>query len=324
MQPTTPETSWWAALSQRLAGAAVAAGATSPGRSRRYWSAGQVAHDPTTSTTPFYAGSITKQLIAVLVARAVLDGHVDTRASIRTYLPGLPAWTVPVQVHHLLHHTAGLPQPRQLAVVLGGTSDAAGWSQLDNAAVLAALHQVAPSPAPPGHRFSYDNTGYVLLAELLAAVHGRSVVDLVSSDVLSPLGLDDSHVGGAPPVTLPEQADPPGTIGDGGLWTCAADLVTWLEALNQDRLGPDVTALVQSPGHLDDGTVLDYAWGTALRPGPTATLLLHGGEWPGWCAMTVRCPTTGTAVALLAATEDMATVHTAALELHQLLEPPAA
>lgn len=315
------ESSWWAELSGRFAGTAVAAGASSPGHSRRHWSVGQLSQDLVTPSTTFYAASITKQLIAVLVARAVLDRHIDTRASIRTYLPGLPAWTVPVQVHHLLHHTAALPQPRQLAVALGHTDDAAGWSQLNNEAVLVALHQVPPSPLPPGHLFSYDNTGYILLAELLSAVYGRGVADLARSEVLTPLGLEGSRLGGAAPVTLPDQADPPGTIGDGGLWTCLADLMTWLEAMNEDRFGTDLTALVQSPGRLDDGTVVDYAWGIGPRPGPAGTLYVHGGEWSGWCAMTVRCPSKGTAVALLAATEDMSTVSTAAVKLHQLLVP---
>ena len=118
---------------------------------------------------------------------------------------------------------------------------------------------------------------------------------------------------------LPGHAAPPATIGDGGLWTCTADLLTWLEAINQDRLGATLTSLVQSPGQLEDGTALDYAWGIGPRPGPAGSSYVHGGEWPGWCAMTVRCPATGTAVAILAATEDMSTVSAAALRLHEQL-----
>lgn len=310
---------WWATLSERLMGTAVAAGASSAGRGRRHWSAGALSEEPVTSSTTFYAGSITKQLIAALVARAVIDGHVDTQASIRTYLPGLPAWTTPIRVHHLVHHTAALPQPRRLAVALGYTDDEAGWSQLDNESVVLALHRVSPSAGPPGQRFSYDNTGYVLLAELLRVVHGRGVADLAKSELFDQLGLAGTRLGGPAPLTLPGHAAPPGTVGDGGLWTCVTDLLTWLEAMNNGRLGADLTALVQSAGKLADGTVLDYAWGIGPRPGRAGTIYLHGGEWPGWCAMTVRCPATASAVAILAATEDMSTVSAAALELHELL-----
>ena len=312
-------TRWWTALRGRLAGTAVAAGASSPGDGRRHWSAGELWHEPVTLSTTFYAASITKQLIAALVARAVLDGHIDTQTSIRTHLPALPAWTTPIRVHHLLHHTAALPQPPRLAAALGYTDDAAGWAQLDNEAVLIALHRMTPPPVPPGQEFSYDNTGYVLLAELLRVVHGRGVADLARFEIFEPLGLTGSRLGGPAPATLHRHAAPPGTIGDGGLWTCLVDLLTWLEAMNEGRLGADLTTLVQSAGQLDDGTVLDYAWGIAPRPGPAGTLYLHGGEWPGWCAVTVRSPATATAVAVLAATEDMTTVGAAALEVHELL-----
>jgi CubicO group peptidase (beta-lactamase class C family) len=264
----------------------------------------------------FYAASVTKQFVAALVARTVLDGRLDPRASIRAHLPELPPWTAPIRVCHLLHHTARLPQPRQLAVALGYPDDTAGESLMDNQAILFALHRVAPPPVPPGQAFSYNNTGYILLAELLQAVHGQAIANLARTEIFEPLGLTGSRLGGPAAVTLPGHAAPPATTSDGGLWTCAADLLIWLEAINEDRLGADLTALVQSPGRLEDGTVLDYAWGIGPRPKPTGTLYLHGGEWPGWCAMTVRCPTTATAVAILAATEDMVAVSGAAQELH--------
>lgn len=322
MAPAPELTRWWAALRERLPGTAVAVAACSPEVGQQHWSAGQLGQQPVTASTSFYAASVTKQLVAALVARAVLDGRVDPLASVTTYLPGLPAWTLPIRVHHLLHHTAALPQPRQLAAALGYPDDAAGWSRLDNEAVLVALHRVAPSPVAPGRVFSYDNTGYILLAELLRAVYAEGLAGLVRSVIFEPLGLAGSRLGGTAPVRLPDCAPPPATIGDGGLWTCSADLLTWLGAVNQDRLGADLTALVQSPGRLDDGTVLDYAWGIGSRPSPAGPVYLHGGGWPGWCAMTVRCPATATAVAVLAATDDLPTISAAALELHGRLAAP--
>jgi len=312
-------TGWWEALRERLPGTAVAAGVTSPRQGVRHWSAGELSQQPATDSTTFYAASVTKQLIAALVARAVLDGHLDRQAGVATLLPELPAWTAPIRVHHLLHHTAALPQPPRLAVALGHPEDPSGWSRMDNEAVLVALHHVAPPTVPPGQEFTYDNTGYILLAELLQAVCDGDVADLAQSKLFGPLGMAGSRLGGPAPVMLPGHTAPPATVGDGGLWTCAPDLLTGLEAINQDRLGADLTRLVQSPGRLEDGTVLDYAWGIGPRPGPAGSIYLHGGEWPGWCAMTVRSPATGTAVVILAATEDMSTASAAALRLHEQL-----
>lgn len=319
MTPNRQLTQWWASLTKRWAGTALAVAGSSPGCGRHCWCAGDLAGQLVTQSTTFYAASVTKQVVAALAARAVLDGRLDTQAGIATFLSGLPAWMTSVRVHHLLHHTAGLPQPRQLAVALGYSDDARGWSQMNNQKVLIALHRVAPSQAVPGRQFSYDNTGYILLAEVLRAVHGQAIAGLAREILFEPLGLVDSRLGGPATVQLPSHVAPPATIGDGGLWTCAADLLTWLEAINEARFGPELSALVQAPGRLDDGAVLDYAWGIGPRSGPVGTMYLHGGQWPGWCAMTVRCPTTASAVVVLAAAEDMAVVSNAALELHERL-----
>ena len=319
MAPAPQLTRWWERFQDRLAGAAVAAGASSPSHGRRHWVGGELADQRVTASTTFYGASVTKQLVATLLARTVLDGRVDTRAGISAYVPNLPVWTGPIRVHHLLHHTAALPQPRQLAVALGYSDDADGWSRLDNKSVLGALHQVSPPLVPPGHVFSYDNTGYILLAELLRSVCRTGPAELVRSQITQPLELMGTRLGGPVAVTRDRCAAPPATIGDGGLWTCLADLMTWLEAINAERFGADLTALVQSPGRLEDGTVLDYAWGVGPRPGPAGMIYLHGGAWPGWCAMTIRCPTTATAVAILAATDDMAIVSGAAAQLHDHL-----
>ena len=85
--PPAPELArWWAALSERLAGTAVAAGASSPVHGRRHWCAGELLQEAVTPSTTFYAASVTKQLIAALVARAVLDGHlgIPRPAPVRT------------------------------------------------------------------------------------------------------------------------------------------------------------------------------------------------------------------------------------------------
>ena len=50
------------------------------------------------------------------------------------------------------------------------------------------------------------------------------------------------------------------------LRTEEVDLVTWLDALNRRLLGAELTALLQTPGRLDDGTLLEYAWGMTVRP----------------------------------------------------------
>ena len=85
-------------------------------------------------------------------------------------------------------------------------------------------------------------------------------------------------------------------MGDGGLWSSAADLLRWNLALDRDALG--VSALVQTPGHLDDGTSLDYAWGVGVREHRGRRVHRHGGRWAGLCGQLVRLDGQGGLVVL--------------------------
>jgi CubicO group peptidase (beta-lactamase class C family) len=218
-----------------------------------------------------------------------------------------------VQVRHLVHHTAGLPTTAQLLSVLDVTSEGA----LDNQLVLRGLSQLPQPRDLPGRVFAYSNIGYVLLAEVLRALTRADPAVLARDALLTPLGLTDSSIGQAVPYSL--RHPPPRTIGDGGLWTTASDLLHWLEALNRALLGDQLTDLLQTPGTLDDGTRLDYAWAMTARPASLGVTYTHGGNWAGWTAKTVRNPTAGTALALLTSLDDAQLVSDVATAMHELL-----
>jgi len=57
-------------------------------------------------------------------------------------------------------------------------------------------------------------------------------------------------------------------------------------ALDRDELG--VSALLQTPGRLDDGTQLDYAWGLGVRTHAGCRIYRHGGRWAGLNAQLIR------------------------------------
>ena len=270
---------------------------------------GILAGQPVGPDTPFYAASVTKQVIAALVGRSALAGQLSVDDPVRRWLPELPRWLAPVRLRHLLHHTADLPevtrpQPRPAA---------------DNREVLDRLVRTHPVPTPsPGVRFRYSNTGYVLLAEVVARVTRQPVGPLAEETLLRPLGLTWTRLGGEP-VRLPGVPDPPGTVGDGGLWTSASDLTRWLVALNHGTPGPALVRLLESPGQLDDGAALDYAWGLRVVPTPRGRRVTHGGSWDTWLAKTVRLPERQVAVAVLSVGSQEDAISDAGLRLATLL-----
>ena len=177
--------------------------------------------------TVFYGASVAKQIIGLLLAQAVVDGKLSADDEIVSLLPSLPLWTRSVQVNHLIHHTSGLPDLAEPGLGIPAS----------NREVVERFQQFSATPYPrPGAAFGYNNAGYVILAEALATVLDRPITD-VTAEVFAQLELADTRLGG-PAVSLPSVADPPGTIGDGGLWTSIADLTNWLRACNRNALGP--------------------------------------------------------------------------------------
>jgi CubicO group peptidase (beta-lactamase class C family) len=150
----------------------------------------------------------------------------------------------------------------------------------------------------PGRQFVYNNAGYVLLAETVSRLFDRPIAQLARKQIFEPLGMTATRLGGEPRRTA-GYPDPPGTIGDGGLWTTAADLTAWLAAMNSRMINPSAVRRVQSVGHLADGTALDYEWGVRVVETPYGRRLTHGGTWANWLAKTVRLPDQGIAVAVL-------------------------
>ncbi len=213
---------------------------------------GSLAGRPVDARSVFYGASVTKQLIGVRLAGAIVDGAATTDDPIRQWLPELPDWLAPVRLRHLIHHTSGLPD----------VTDPALGIPAGNADIIERLRRWPPERLRPGSTYAYNNTGYVLLAEALAQILGRPIVDAVTGDVFAPLALADSRLGGWT-VSIPSEPDPPGTVGDGGLWTSIADLIDWLRACNARVLGTATHELAETTSHLDDGTEVRLRLGGA-------------------------------------------------------------
>jgi hypothetical protein len=108
----------------------------------------------------------------------------------------------------------------------------------------------------------------------------------------------------APPGSVPRTPPRPAPLsqGDDGLWSTVQDLLRWARCLNEDELG--TSQLLQTPGRLDDGTPLDYAWGTGIRAHAGNRLYRHGGGWASLRAMLTRAPELGLSLVIVATADD--------------------
>ena len=271
--------------------------------------------------TVVYTASLSKQVTAACVALLVRQGRLDVAASLARWMPELPAWAGRITVRHLIHHTSGLPD------VLGFHELERRGCDRTTEGVLQSLLEVGHLDSAPGTTFRYCNAGYVCLARVVERVSGRALPAFADDHLFRPLRMLGSRFwsgpGPHPPGAAPTDPQSPAALstGDGGLWSTAADLLRWNEALHRDELG--ISDLLHRPGHLGDGAPLDYAWGIGVRSRGGHLVHRHGGLWAGVSAQLVRTPQTrgGAVVLALDHDEERTTALADALIDQHLLRP---
>jgi CubicO group peptidase (beta-lactamase class C family) len=244
------------------------------------------AGEPLAADTIVYTASLSKQITAVCAALLVHQGRLDTESTLAQWMPELPTWAGKVRLRHLVSHTGGLPE--------GVEFDDLHRAKLDRTTdgVIQALGRVDEPVSAPGTEYRYCNAGYLCLAVVIERAAGRPLIDFAREHVFGALGMANSRYWSGPGSHPPGAAalDPhypaPLSLGDGGVWSTAPELVRWNRAMERDELG--VSAIVQTPGRLDDGTQLDYAWALDVRERAGRRIYRHGGRWAGLSTQLVR------------------------------------
>ncbi|MBW4716400.1 serine hydrolase domain-containing protein [Saccharothrix obliqua] len=138
---------------------------------------------PVTSDAMFQIGSITKVWTATLVMRLVHEGAVELDRPVVEYLGGFrladEVATRTVTVRHLLTHTGGFEGDIWTDT---GSNDDAVRKYVE---ALAGAAQFSP----PGERFSYCNSGYVVLGRLVEVLRGKPYNQALREHLITPLGL---------------------------------------------------------------------------------------------------------------------------------------
>jgi CubicO group peptidase (beta-lactamase class C family) len=276
----------------------------------------------------FDVGSVSKQFTATCVAFLVREGKIGLDDDIRKYLPEMPDYGTPVTVRHLLHHTSGLRDYNALLELAGFRADA------DSPTVEEAMDVVRRQKKlnyRPGEEYSYTNTGFFLLSQIVERVSGRSLNAFAQERIFKPLGMtktlfQDDHTQiirdratGYARIAGEDKA--PGQeagaggfqislsnwdeTGDGNVYTTVGDLFLWDQAFYTGALGRDLMAMIQTTGVLNSGRAIDYAWGLVVSDYKGLKVVEHGGAWVGFRAAIVRFPEPRFSVIILANLDDI-------------------
>jgi D-alanyl-D-alanine carboxypeptidase len=116
-----------------------------------------------TAETVYQIGSVSKQLIAAGIMLLVQDGKLGLDDKASRYLAGTPAAWQAITVRHLLTHTASI----------GNEPPAFDPLKLQSDADLVKSAYSAPLFFVPGADWTYSNTGYFALADIIRTVSGE-------------------------------------------------------------------------------------------------------------------------------------------------------
>ncbi len=272
---------------------------------KRGYGMANLEHDvPITSRTVFRIASTSKQFTAMCIALLAEQGELSLDDDIRKYLPEMPAYGHTITIRHLIHHSSGLYDYVEL-MNLTGRRDEDPYTDGDVIEMLARQEELNFTP---GSEYLYSNTGYYLLGRVVKRASGQSLHKFAEENIFRPLGMRHTHfhddhteivkhraVGYSPRQEGGYRIDMTAQdiVGDGGLFTTVEDLYLWDQNFYHNRLGKGKDSLIQqvlTPGVLNSGEKLDYAFGLVVGDYRGLRIVSHGGAFVGFRAEMIRFP----------------------------------
>jgi len=260
------------------------------------------------TSTPFAAGSVTKQFTCACIFLLQEDGKLSVKDKVSKYYPGLTR-ADDITLYDLMTHVAGYPDYYPLDFVDRRMEKPIPPDDL--------IKEYAGTKLdfPPHTRWSYSNTGYILLGRVVEKVSGKTFPEFLTDRILKPLEMTDTlfepkpghkglalgHTSFALGEAEPATREADGWIhAAGGLYTTPSDLAKWDLALVSGKvLKPDSYRLMTSPRELADGRTRDYGCGLGIVRRESETILQHSGAVSGFLAFNAMIPRTKSAVILM-------------------------
>lgn len=197
-----------------------------------------------TDSTPMHVASVGKVLTGVTVLRLVNDKKLVLDQKVQTILPTFPYENISVRM--LLNHRSGLPYYGNFTAK-PGVWDTKKTITNDDVLELLGSKNIKLD-FRPDTRFTYSNTNYVILAEIVEAITKKSFQEAMKELVLEPLKMHNTFVldnlENKENITQSYHANNnrqmhwdylDGTYGDKNIYTTARDMLKLDKALYSDR-----------------------------------------------------------------------------------------
>jgi len=262
---------------------------------------------PIAADSPFAIGSISKSFTAIALLQLWDEGRFDPQAPMATYLPwfAVKSSFEPITGHHLLTHTAGIPNYRaDLASMPFATY---------------ALKDFEPSYAPGTH-FWYSNLGFQTLGYALERIDGASYPTIIQRRIFDRIGMRsstaaiDDRIRARLPVSYSrwphtgDYVEEPWfeyTAADGSIVSTAEDMAAYARLILNRGAAPHGRLLSDRAFERLTTPALDgYAYGLRVRSADADTEILHGGAIAGFGSQLLVRMNDGVGVVMLSSAGD--------------------
>ncbi|MBB2944574.1 CubicO group peptidase (beta-lactamase class C family) [Actinoplanes lutulentus] len=263
------------------------------------------------SSTRYQIASVSKQFTAAAVLMLVEQEVLGLDDRLEQWVGGWPDEWRGITLHQLLTHTSGIGHWEDYPRI-----DPAVRVEPDE---LLDHFRRRPLLFVPGDGWHYSSPAYVLLAHIVQRAADLPYRDFLADRFFGPFGLsrtfagsptDETEVAGghdAQGQPLPSwELDVVG-MGAGDVWSTAADLIDWLDALEDGRvLGEPYRTLMLGErvriGGKDPETS-GYGYGVFTGEVAGRSWWYHSGHNPGFKAYAGSIPSTGRRLVVLSNTE---------------------
>jgi CubicO group peptidase (beta-lactamase class C family) len=141
---------------------------------------------PNTPDTKFRLGSLTKQFTAAAILQLQQQGKLSVDDHISKYIPESPDAWKDITIQELLSHTSGLPN-------FTSFPDYQKTQRLPTTPLnLIQRFLKKPLDFPPGTKFRYSNSGYIVLGYIIEKVSGESYEAYLKQNIFDPLDLQST------------------------------------------------------------------------------------------------------------------------------------
>lgn len=265
---------------------------------------------PITPSTIFHVASVSKQFTAFAIVLLAEQGKLSLDDDIRKHIPEVPDFGKTITIQHLVHHISGLRDQWELLAM-------AGW-RLDDVItknhILKMVKNQKELNFEPGEKYLYCNTGFTLLAEIVARVRGKTFPEWTKENIFDPLKMTNTHFHDDHEFVVKNRAYSYKGIrrkyknsvlsyanaGATSLFTTVEDLAKWMQNFDNATVGGKAAIdQMYERGVLNDGKKINYAFGLNFGKYKGQQTIGHGGSDAGFRSYIVRFPEQNLCIAVL-------------------------